>query len=308
MVLTACATPAPPIPEVDPTPVNSEPCLAGLRQSAALLATDELTQCTHDVDCAVVTQVVSGRCGVFANLESFAAHLEELEANTAACDGLVRVVPTCPQVHAVCTAGRCASEAISSMPDECTEATAALDAAAKKDSGACETDTECVLLHDSIPATSTFAASHGAQRDDLERACGTPAGVLYAVREPATPTAFCVERRCASAQKFTTINRAAMKPPRPEYDMDCFVRQLEEALNLRKHFPFGFVFHVKVRVAATGEMNHFEFTKPLQLPDAVKLAIASRLHECRPKPARFRGKPVEVMDTLKIQFEHRRSP
>lgn len=311
VLLTSCVvTPkfVPTEPEMPPD-LAATACAAAGVKAGETLNDDAFAACEHDSDCAEVSPLVSGTCGRFANAATFDAHLAIFEAQTDACSQAVQVVPVCPALRAACVAGRCAGEALSELPDECDERKKALRAAANA-ANTCDEDADCTLLAGDIAGSVAFSQKAREEQDALAKACGSPAPVLYGMRQPPGVQAFCFEHRCSSqrdekAAKLTTVVRSSSSLKDPQFDQTCFGKAFVEAFQLSDHSARrnSFLIAVKVRVDASARLSQFQFIEPPGLSVAARGALAARLHACPAlQPARLKGKPVPVMVTYRFIY------
>lgn len=311
VLLTSCATTKPFVPtepEVAPDVAALACATAGLK-SEETLKLEGFTACERDSDCAEVSALVSGTCGVFVSTKAFEAKLDVFEAQTNACSQAVQVVPVCPALRAACIAGRCTGEALSELPDDCAESKKTLRVAANR-ANTCNEDADCTLLAGDIVGSVAFSNESRAAQDALSLACGMRAPVLYGMRQPPGLQAFCFEHRCSSdrdaqAAKFTTVVRSSSSFKEPEFDGPCFAKAFTEAFSLGDHRDgkHSFSIAVRLRVDASARLSQFQFLEPQGLTVAAKAALAARIHACPAlQPARLKGTPVPVMLVYRFTF------
>lgn len=310
ILITGCVTPkfVPQSPEIAPDLAAAACSAAGVNALEAL--NDEtFTACDHDTDCAEVSPLVSGTCGHFVNAATFDAHLATFEAQTKACSQAVQLVPVCPSLRAACSAGRCLGESRFELPDECAEGKKALRTAVNP-ANICNEDADCTLLVGDIVGSVSFSKSSRDAQDSLAKVCGSPAPVLYGMRQPPGVQAFCFEHRCSSerdekAGKLRTVVRSSSSLKEPEFDQPCFSRAFIEAFKLNDHSkaPPSFGIAMKLRVDESARLSQFQFIDPPRLSVAARSALAARLHDCPAlQPARLKGTPVPVMITYRFTF------
>ena len=304
--MAASPTPAPaplPVKEAEPNPVERA-CLEQISRSGERLASEEFATCARDSDCRGISALLSGLCGTIANARRFDAHLDEFQTQTAICDPVVQLVPRCLRLRPVCREGRCAGEPVSEMPDECTELRASLEADAQK-ANTCNVDAECTVTENDRPTSVAFRAGALDRQEALARACGTVPSLLYVVRHQPIES-FCVNQRCMTEKsnpQFTTVvHDTAFRPP--ELDRECIIRQFKAAftdwrkLVDRKRWSIDYFASLDAR----GRQNQFEFVAPADLSLETQRALASRLIECRAKPATWRGKPIAIRERFRITW------
>lgn len=298
-LLAGCATVTPPPPGPPPPPPEPNPaeraCLAAVAETDALLGTDALLACERDLDCAGVSPLVAGHCGVFVNARAYEAHRAQFEAQQLTCSPVVQLVPRCPRLRPACNAGRCFGETIAELPDECAELRKTFMAAAGRAAN-CTVDDECTLIEGDLPTSTAFAAESIAQQEELSKACGTVPPALYATR-PAPVEAFCFEGRCMSEKgnpKFTTVVRTDRKLTPPEIDGKCLFDSFYSALKNPSALPSRWELHFKTTFDLHGDMNQFEFISPANLTRETQAAVAARFRECKATPVKYRGKPISV--------------
>lgn len=312
VLLAGCATTElPPVSHsvaIPGAPARVEPseveraCLEAISRAGERLATDEFAACTRDSDCRPISPLLSGHCGTVANARVFDAHLEDFQAQTAICDPAVQLVPKCIQLQSVCRQERCTGEPISELPDECAELRAAFEKDADK-ANTCQLDSDCSVFGTDRPATEAFLSSSLDRQEQLARACGTVLPSLFVVR-PVPTEVFCVAGRCVTEKAsphFTTVvqSRRAITPP--VLDHACITEKFISAftnLRRRREWLVQFVSNLDV----TGRQNQFEFIHPADLSVDAQSALASRLSECRSKPALFRGKPIAIREVFRIRW------
>ncbi|MDP1828855.1 MAG: hypothetical protein Q8L48_36680 [Archangium sp.] len=299
-LFAGCATVTPPPPGPPPPPPEPNPaeraCLAAVAETDALLGTDALLTCERDLDCAGVSPLVAGHCGVFVNARAFEAHRAQFEAQQLTCNPVVQLVPRCPRLRPACNAGRCFGDTIAELPDECAELRKSFQDAAKR-AASCKADDECTLVGEDLPTSIGFATGSVEQQEQLSKTCGTVPPALFATR-PAPVETFCVEGRCMSEKgdpKFTTVVRTDRKLTPPEIDGDClferFYASLQNPGMLRgKRWEL----HFKTTFDLNGDMNQFEFISPANLTRETQAAAAARFRECKATPVKYRGKPITV--------------
>lgn len=169
-LLGACTTQAPvtrsEAPEVVP---DISGCQIANARSVEALSSEPLRRCEFDLDCGVVSPLISRSCGFFANIDAFEANRVIFDAQSSACEAFVQVVPLCPAQRGACVDGRCEGVVIAELPDECAERRLALKTAAGREN-TCAGDDACTWFDGDFPGTKAFAKKHRADLDRAHRA------------------------------------------------------------------------------------------------------------------------------------------
>lgn len=304
MSCAATAENVSPSPKATPTPAAAATaCTEATLAAANTLTASALTSCQQDTDCAEVSSLLGGRCGLFVNREQFSAHFDEWDAQVAACDSSVQVVMGCPSARPVCEQGRCSSTAQVELPELCEENTKVLDTEALA-ANTCNADADCTRVH-AVPTATSFSARGAELLAKLKSTCFSSERLL-ATRPPPAEPLFCLEHRCSEAStKFTTVVKSASRP-KPNVGClqrtvgDFFVSALKADGVIK---PGRLKLIVKLRVDEHGLGNRYDFIQPKPLSEPLKHKLAELLHECTFEPAtNRRGIPYAMEYVLNFEF------